>query len=310
MPPFPASSQPILIAAPAYDHRSAGIRVLHTVCNELNLMGRTAHLVFYRFSPLGGADYYFSAADDHFSPEHRAIPRLAHSEDLDAIKKMAAESIMVYPEVLQGNPLSGKKIVRYVLNKPESNGYPMLESADDLIVCFSRHYWPTPTPVLNLLIDDPLFNDNDTKPAHERQMDCSYIGKGNKFGPCFKVPGTVMIERIWPGDKEGLAIMLRNTRYFYTWDLVTQTNLDAVRCGAIPVVMRWHPFDKSILTTETGALPYAEVAVQNDALILLHQPEEYELKRQCFIDSYRKIAGSNGERVAEFIRLLDQHFTQ
>lgn len=305
-----SKDDPILIAAPAYDHRSAGIRVLHTLCNELNLCNRAAYLVFYKFSPLGGADFFLSDIDEHYSPEHKAIKRLSGTTDIEELRQLAAKSIVIYPEVLQGNPLQASRVIRYVLNNPNSNGYPMLEGADDLIVCFSNHYWPTPKPVLMLLIDEPFFNDHGTRPAAERQMDCSYVGKGVKFGHCFKVPGTVMLERVWPSDKEGLAVMLKNTRYFYTWDLVSQTNFDAVRCGAIPVVMRWHPFDRNILTTEIGELPYAEVVVENNTLILVHQQEQYEQKRTRFLDNYRQIANSNATRVAEFIQIMDKHFNK
>jgi hypothetical protein len=137
-------------------------------------------------------------------------------------------------------------------------------------------------------------------------MDCTYIGKGVKFGDCFKVPGSVGIERNWPSDKEGLAMMLRNTRYFYTWDVVSQTNIDALLCGAIPVVMRWSPVSPAAL--EAVGFPYAEMALENGIHKIVHNSNEFESKRRHYVDSYKSAADGRTRTVGRLAREIEQHF--
>ena len=177
-----------------------------------------------------------------------------------------------------------------------------------MIVCFSKNYWPTPKPTLTLLVDEEIFNETGTLPAESRSMDCTYVGKGADFGPCFKIPGSVMIERKWPADKESLAVMLRNTRYLFTWDLVSQTNYDAVRCGAIPVVTRWHPYTKEILNTEIGELPHGEIAVIDGQAKILIDPDSFKEKKEKFLANYLNIAVNNRDRVNSFIHEMDAYF--
>jgi hypothetical protein len=305
-----------MVVAPPYEHRSAGIRVLHTLCNELNLCGHTAHLILFRFRPDGSAvDFHTPAGDAGYCNELDAIPRLPASDDMATLRALIDGAYVVYPEVLQGNPLNARRIVRYVLNRPASNGYPRLEGRSDFIVSFSRQFWPAPHWNAPLFIDDPRFNDCDTAPAVERTLDCTYFGKGATFGACIKVPGSIYMDKNWPTDKEGLAALLRHTRYFFTWDVVTQTNIDALLCGAIPVVMRWAPFTPSILQTEFGMVPYAEAHMDGgnarDAkAIVTFDPAEFESTRVPFIESYRAAAGGRRRTVAELAAAVERHFAQ
>ena len=300
--------RPFIVTAPAFDHRSAGIRVVHTLCNELNRCGREAYMIFYKFRPGGGADFYTTEGSVGFSPEHDQIKRLPPTTNIEDFRNLIGEAYTIYPEVLQGNPLSAPRIARYILNNPAANGYPMHQGATDFIVSFHESYWKKPDHLLPILIDEPFFNDTGTLPPSQRTMDCTYIGKGFKFGDCFKIPGTVLIERSWPSDKEGLAVMLRNTRYFFTWDLVSQTNLDAVRCGAIPVVLRWAPYTARIFDFSYGQLPFGEVQVDGTNLKIDIDHAIFAEKRSRFLEGYKTVARSLTNDVDKFVAAVESHF--
>lgn len=298
----------VLVIAPPYQDQSAGIRVLHTLCNELNLCGVDAYLVFYKFKSTPGADFFITEDAKFYSDKFPAIKKLPESTSPEQLKALVQDAYVIYPEVIQGNPLQARHVVRYVLNTEVANGYAMLHDPKDLIVCFASTYWPTPTPLMTLLVDEPIFNEAGTLPTEMRQMDCTYIGKGADFGGCFKIPGTVMIERKWPADKESLALMLRNTRYLFTWDLVTQTNYDAVRCGAIPIVVRWHPYTPAIMQTSMGEVPHGELAVVDGQAQIVLDREDYQRKKAAFLANYANIAVDNRKRVEAFIGEMDAHF--
>jgi len=305
--PVASANRLFIVLAPAYDHCSAGIRVMHTLCNELNLCGRTAHLILYRFKP-GGVDFYTPEGDSGFCKEHEHIPRLPASSDITQFRELIDEGIVVYPEVLQSNPLNAPRVVRYVLNHPELNRYPMLEGKRDFIVSFNRQYWQNPHSIASLFIDEPVFHDEGTRPALERTMDCTYVGKGAGFGACFRIQGSVSIERGWPSDKEGLAIMLRNTRYFFTWDVNTLTNADALLCGAIIVVPRWAPFSPACFETDFGPMPYAESSFENGVIDIAPVGADYELTRRNFIESIKVLAQGRAQTVGRLAREIEDYF--
>lgn len=300
-----------IVLAPPYQHRSAGIRVLHTLCNELNLSGHTAHLILFRFSDNGTrVDFYTPLGDADYCSELHAIPKLPACNDVSTFRALIDDAYVIYPEVLQGNPLNARRVVRYVLNKPDSNGYPMLEGKNDFIVTFSRQFWKEPHWNAPMFIDDARFHDRETRPSVERTLDCTYFGKGVAYGECVKAPGSLFIDRNWPTDKEGLAALLRHTRYFFTWDVVTQTNIDALLCGAIPVVMRWAPFLPSIMKTEFGMLPHAEARLENGKALVTLDQARFDAARGPFIDAYRAAADGRRHTVAELATEIDRYFTQ
>jgi hypothetical protein len=304
-----ADSRPFIVLAPAFNAHSAGIRVMHTLCNELNECGRIAYLMFYRFRPdRTGIDVYVPDGDSEYYKLHTSIPRLPACSDIGRFRDLIDTAYVIYPEVVAGNPLNSRRVVRYVLNSPAANGYPMREDKDDYIVAFSSVFWPNPHYIATIVFEEPLFNDENSRPALERTMDCTYIGKGVTFGDCFRLQGSVLIERNWPADKESLSIMLRNTRYFYTWDLVSQTNVDALLCGAIPVVSRWAPFTATVVDSEFGAFPYAESTIQNGVITVAHNHDVFEEKRRRYLDRYRTAARGRAQAIREMAADIERHF--
>jgi hypothetical protein len=308
-PPLSSAPRTFIVVAPAYDHRSAGIRVLHNLCNELNLCGHVAHLIFYRFIQGAGGLEFFTPADDRgYCSQLEHIPRLPGSTDISMFRALIDDGVVVYPEVLQGNPLNAARVVRYVLNTPAANGRPMLEGTGDFIVSFNSKYWPNPHAIASMFFDEPVFNDHDTRPALQRTMDCTYVGKGVSYGECFRIPGSVSITRNWPEDKEGLATLLRNTRYFFTWDVNSQTNVDAILCGAIIVVPRWAPFTPDIFETDFGPVPYAESHIDNGIIRISHVGPDHESKRRHIIDSINAVTRNRANTVRRLAAEIVDYF--
>lgn len=303
-----AIARPFVIAAPVYDHHSAGIRVLHVLCNELNQCGYTAYLLFYQFKPEGGQNFYWSDDRTGYCPDHAFIKHFPRPTSPQIIRDCIDTGYIIYPEVIQGNPLAAPRVIRYILNNPDANKYPMYHSDYDYIISFHESYWKDPHFKLTILIDEPFFNDTDTLPAAKRTMDCTYIGKGSKFGECFKIPGSVLIERTWPADKESLAVMLKNSRYFYTWDVISQTNVDAVRCGAILVVIRWGTYSPDIFETDFGAIPYADIKIINSNLNIRIDHATYEEKRRIMLAGYKSRALRVSTEVEKFAESAIDYF--
>lgn len=224
-----------LIVTPAYTSKSAGIVVMHTLCHDLNALGYPTAIVLSDIK-----DVTYSNNPKYFGPnlDYYAINSEAE------FQQFIDEGIVIYPEIVKGNPLKAKKVVRYVLN---TEGFvaknSMNESSNDFIISYSKVYRKDPHAILTKLPYNPLFNAENTLPASERALDLTYVGKGDTYGKCFTVPGTLEITRIYPKTKQELALLFRNTRYFFTWDYRSAVFTEAILCGAIPVFMSPAPFN-------------------------------------------------------------------
>jgi hypothetical protein len=90
--------RPYYIDAPAYRRTSAGIRVMHLLCHALNSIGEEAYVYPTETNPTLNTPL----VTPEISARHKAAGR---------------EPIVVYPEVVPGNPRKAASVVRYVLNR-------------------------------------------------------------------------------------------------------------------------------------------------------------------------------------------------
>ena len=92
--------QPVFyIACPTYTETSSGVRCLYLLCDHLNRLGYEAFVT--------GAG----------APPSLLAPQI-DARVIEANRRLGIDDIVVYPEVVVGNPLKGEKVVRYLLNKP------------------------------------------------------------------------------------------------------------------------------------------------------------------------------------------------
>ena len=91
--------RPYYIETPPYRRSSAGIRVMHMLCHVLNRLGEEAYVFTSEVNP----DLNTPTVTEDVVRRHLQAGR---------------EPIVVYPEIVSGNPRRAKSVVRYVLNVP------------------------------------------------------------------------------------------------------------------------------------------------------------------------------------------------
>jgi hypothetical protein len=240
-----------LIATPKYDEKFGGVMILHQLCDMLNRQGFEAAIVFF-----GGSAPDFNWATSNYSelfgPNFQHSP-LAVEDPVKSIRDFLVDGIVIYPEIIIGNPLRANRIVKYLLYKDENYSR---SSDNEYILSFSKIFHSNPDSYLFKPFSDKGLHANGALHWSQRTMDLTYFGKGPKFTECFTIPDTLVLSRTWPEDKHQLGILLRQCRYFFTWDSVSQTNTDAVTCGAVPVLLNDAQINKMDLDRgELGALP-------------------------------------------------------
>jgi protein O-GlcNAc transferase len=290
-----------LIVAPYYTDKSAGIVVLHELCSSLNILGHQAAMIL-----TGSGQYTIFNDESCYGPSLQRYKLKDKSEFNEFIR----DGIVIYPEIETGNPLGGARIVRYLLNREGFVANNSINASEkDFILSFSNLYHEAPDAYLIKLPLSPIFNVENTIDSLDRTLDVTYIGKGHKYSQCFVIPNTLEVNRQWPSNKRELAILFKNTRYFYTWDTVSQTNIDALFCGAIPVFMNPAPF-KSFdeLENEIGKFPMATATI-NNAEVFINISDDFTASLNRFKANYIELVNSYESRLVAVVDKIYQHFS-
>jgi hypothetical protein len=282
--------------APPYSARSGGIMVLHDLCEALNRCGYQAGMVFLH----GGnaADQNYSYAVSNHPSLYRDGGSYHYYQDEPEAYQAILSGTVVYPDLITGNPLGAKSVVRYVLNFNEAD-FP-----GDFVLGFSGIYSKYASHVLFRPFHHPAFSDHGTAHWRDRTLDLTYIGKGSSFTECHRISNTLLVERDYPRDKEQLALLLRQCRFFYTWDCVSATNIDALICGAVPVLLHDKQINRDLINQmEIGSFPRLDVLSIQDLPIGLRFDERLvESDIQIFKANYYRLLASWDARVDAFAR--------
>lgn len=207
-----------IVVAPDFISNSAGICCLYQLCADLRKMGFEAAVTG---SQRGNPNF--------------PVPLISNHDAINAAKNGAW---VVYPEIITGNPLQAKNIVRWALNRPGLLGgeevYPETEHVfvySDVFTPYVKNkirgklYMPT--------IDRTLFYPPEKEKI--RSLDCFYVGKSRYKAGFLNPDETLEITRFTPPKSE-LGKIFRSAKVLYSFDNSTALIYEALLCGC-PVVI-------------------------------------------------------------------------
>ncbi|XHS77131.1 hypothetical protein ACFJGW_15560 [Burkholderiaceae bacterium UC74_6] len=287
-------TRPYVIVTPTYCV-SAGVRVLHTLCHELNSLGLDAKLLLTsNLSP---------SPDKMLNPAFHT-PVINHLMQ-DHWEQINEESIVIYADGVPGNPFGAKRIVRYVLGKemPKPEDDP-----SEYRVYYSKSF-PVRREAKNrtlflLPVDLGLFND---KGVVARTQDMLWLGKGSGFYT-EPIPNVVPITYQWPETRQELAAQLRRTRFLYSYDAVSSTNVEAVLCGAIVILKQvsYHHWEFSRADMEAHEATAGGFAFGDSPFEI----ERAIRTRQELVENLRYQQASFRQRLLDFVSETQLHFNK
>ncbi len=142
--------------------------------------------------------------------------------------ELQREAVVIYPEIVHGNPLQVARVIRYVLYYPGKIAGANQFHPSETVFSYTRAFYPE-VPLLTVpWIDTSLFY-NDGQPKTE---DCSFVYKGGKCRNAPETEGLVEITMNSPNSREELAVLLRRTRVLYSYDACSALLDEAQLCGA------------------------------------------------------------------------------
>lgn len=214
---------PYYILAPDYRRSSSGIRVLHMLCDMLIRSGHEAYVTATVLSP------------------EFMTPRLT-DDVIAAHRSQGIEPIVVYPEIVDGNPLEGRVVVRYILNRPgfiQGSGH---FNEGDILYAYSRDLLQEGMPEDRVMLLPPfdlnVFRLPDEPNKRVSGKACYYKGRNAELSidPSLLPLDAVEITPHWPESWEGLADLFQQCEIFYCCGSSALAT-EAALCGCLTVVV-------------------------------------------------------------------------
>ncbi|WP_458071584.1 hypothetical protein [Rhodanobacter sp. BL-MT-08] len=295
-----------IIYASRYRDESGGAIVLHKLCDTLNKIGHEAK-VWPLWRPRLSSNMTLNSVPSAlaylgsriyrgpFSTNKRYETPIAKASDVEG-------SIVVYPEIVSGNPLGADRYVRWLLHKPGFHEGKFKYSSGDL--CFSyqdafnnlgsdMHYGGMLT-VAELFLDVYVLKNTGA-----RTKTCHMIRKGKDR---IDLPD---LRNEWVVDghsHQELAEIFNQCKICYFYDLYTMYAAYAAMCGCIPVVV---PVD--------GVSKDQWVSEESNRVGLAYGVDDIPYAvdtRGRLLENVRAVNNGNLESVQRFVSIVSSHFDE
>lgn len=208
------------------------------------------------------------------------------------------DTVVIYPEIVRGNPLNAKHVVRWLLFYYKFVDDPLAYNKSDLFIAYRKQFdCPKVNPDGNLVqvnyFDSDMYRQTN---FGERSGCCYIVRKGGNRPDLPKIFNGPVID-IWPDEKKVEAFNRYKTCYFY--DTQTFYTSIAAVCGCIPVVV----MEKgcTVDSYRKGTDNRAGVAYGEDDIPRALATRDELLKRLDFNEA-------NTQAVKNFLRIIEKSF--
>lgn len=201
-----------IIYAPEYCHRSNGVKVLYKLSEELNKRGYDAYI---------------------YAPHAEDDTRFKYINPNKITKNMRENDIIIYPEMVFGNPLEFQNVVRWILYYPGVNGGSTSYSDYEVLFTFSKDFFDASLLYIPT-IDLSIYCDNGTP----KMIDCVFIYKGGKWKDIPELDNLTTITNLYPEKQEDLVKLLQKTNTLYSYDDCSALLEEAALCGCKVKIIR------------------------------------------------------------------------
>lgn len=232
------TSLKFVIWAYSFDDRSGGVIALHLLCERLNELGHTAY-VWETGRPSLRARPNIGEYVRALRYEVGRTKRLYSSgpfRNPRAKRKDLEDAIVVYPEVVEGNPLGSSAVVRWFLHRPGHHTGRYTAGDNDLCFFYMDSFNDPrlsidPSNKLTLSWINEAYAQVNTG---ERVGSACLFRKGKERNPYPPAAGATIVDGMGHEEK---ARVFNERKHFFSYDLYTFYNVYAAICGCIPVIV-------------------------------------------------------------------------
>lgn len=236
-----------IIYSPLYNENIGGIIVLHKLCHILQSKGFDVYLwpsLKPHLSEVKNLNYIRKIVS---YTKNRFLNYKAYRSPYDlniASHCNLKDAIIIYPEVVSGNPLKAEKVVRWFLHKPgyhtgvinygvnELYFYFSKEFDDSRINSFAENYLQV-LEVMSELYKQENFG--------KRSGVCYMIRKGKDRDLSYHPKNAVLLDNL---THKEIARAFNKYEYFISYDLYTMYSRYAAMCGCKSLVVPMNDISK------------------------------------------------------------------
>lgn len=225
------------IYTPAFSDNSGGIMVLYKLAKDLHDMGHDSKLI--------------SWSD---RPENAIYNTYTDNDDVN-------DCVVVYPEIVSGNPLNASKIIRWILCELGKNCDGEIYKTwndTDMIYHYSSYNKDNKQNLkflFSLYINPEFKNTNNSERTHQ----VFTLRKSDKFHKNITYMHDIMTECLYDDlNHNDLIHRFNIAKYFYCYDPYSWMIFMAALCGCIPIVYPIEGVSKKEWTDTFFCKPYLD----------------------------------------------------
>ena len=217
-----------VIISPIKNLKSAGSKFLYELSDDISRLGMRASRVV-----IGQKDniFYISLDEENFIElKENTLNQFFDAEN----------TVIIHGENLHHKYFDDFQVARFYLNRIGAMKNLGVPRDGEFKIAWDKIFVKGSDFILN----KPMYKI----PSHEvinfeqpRSLDLTYLGKATSNGTIKRLPGTIELTRNWPSDNDEYLFLLSRTRFLFSFDPVTAVLQDAIRYGALPVLMTHHP---------------------------------------------------------------------
>ncbi len=250
-----------IIFAPGYDPDIGGVIVLHKLCHVLNSLGYECKLYPYYNSDLIDKGNFVKPILSATKSLIKSLIRKYKTNpsfDTPLFKQrknsISDEYVVIYPEIVHGNPLGAKNVVRWLLHKPGFHTGNVYYGSGELYFDFNSFAGDFCFPgskvsenrlfITHMPIE--IYNLKDVLSPEDREGTAYCLRKGKDKPIRHDLENSVLIDN---KSHHEIAEIFKRVKTFISYDSHTAYSVFAALCGADVIVVpdegvskeQWYP---------------------------------------------------------------------
>lgn len=258
-----------------WNPQSGGVIALHRLAHNLALVGENSFITTGKGNP----DYKYQVITEEQAKE-------------------IENAVVIYPEVVYGNPLGIKRVVRWLLNTPGKIAFRIgkgEDGPDDLIFKYADIFKAKDeSKVKGTLRAYEMFFDKFIDKGLERKGTCYLVKKGtNKH---WHPADSICVDDYETKGVDWLIDIFNRTEVFISYDTATFLSAQAALCGCLSIVVpdkmsaaEWH--------TKNPSTPFGVAYGLGE---ILHAKNTMHLVKP----ELEKLEAASFEQLREFLRIV------
>jgi hypothetical protein len=237
-----------IIASPPYEENNGGVIALHKLCATIRTLGRDSYLFpYFPHARYDTEDQLINSRNFHYTAENTknflvnpAIPcYVVGVDNLNAIKTRS-DIVVVYPEIISGNPLEGKNIVRWLLHDAGFFTGKIYFQRGEIYFLYGRLHQPVYIPGSHMsenpltVLHIPYEHYNLTGAAEVRTGTAYCIRKGKGKRIQHSLADSILIDGL---PHKEVSSIFKRVKQFISYDTRTFYSTLAVLCGCDSIVI-------------------------------------------------------------------------